>query len=276
MVGKLFGSVLRISPDVRKSAWQRVYQFLATRYARLDSWTFMNYGYEPLDPAHRPLLDAADEPNRYMIQLYHAVATSVNLAGLDVLEVGSGRGGGASYVKRYLKPQTMTGIDFSQGATEFSRQRHKVENLTFITGDAEALPFADDAFDAVINVESSHCYGSIEHFVAQVHRVLSPGGHFLFADFRAEEEDALLRAQLTHSGLEVVRSVDITPNVLAALDTYNDVKLAMIQNQVHWSMRGAFQNFAATKGTAMYEGFKNHSSVYHHYLLRKPSLIKQR
>ena len=28
-------------------------------------------------------------------------------------------------------------------------------------------------------------------------------------------------------------------------------------------------------GLAMYDGFKNHCSVYHHYLLQKPSLIKQ-
>ncbi|MGH7787775.1 MAG: MGH1-like glycoside hydrolase domain-containing protein, partial [Candidatus Binatia bacterium] len=39
-------------------------------------------------------LDDADEPNRYSIQLYHRVATQVDLAGKDVLEVGCGHGGG--------------------------------------------------------------------------------------------------------------------------------------------------------------------------------------
>jgi ubiquinone/menaquinone biosynthesis C-methylase UbiE len=45
-----------------------------------------------------------------------------------------------------------------------------------VHGDAENLPFPQVSFDAVINVESAHCYGSIERFLAEVHRVLRPGG----------------------------------------------------------------------------------------------------
>ena len=47
--------------------------------------------------------------------------------GLDVLEVGSGRGGGADYVKRCLKPRTMTGVDFSKNAVAFSNRRYAAE-----------------------------------------------------------------------------------------------------------------------------------------------------
>ena len=36
-------------------------------------------------------------------QLYHYVAAAVDLDGEKVLEVGSGRGGGASYVARLLQ-----------------------------------------------------------------------------------------------------------------------------------------------------------------------------
>ena len=269
MLEQGFSTLARRSPAWRRKAWQRVYQFLAATYATVDTWTFMNYGYEPLDPAARPLLAAADEPDRYFIQLYHYVATAVPLTGLDVLEVGSGRGGGASYIKRYLAPKTMTGVDFSPAAIGFCRTRHQVADLRFIPGDAEALPFADQTFDAVINIESSHCYGAMTQFVTQVERVLRPGGYLLFADFRASQASAPLERQLTQAGLEVVRQVDITPQVLAALDTYNDAKLALIQQQMHWWMRKLFQNFAAVKGSPLYESFKDHSMVYHHYLLRK-------
>lgn len=268
MLGQLFSRVATRSPALRRNAWQRVYQFLATTYAHSAAWTFMNYGYEPVDAADRPLLAEVDEADRYFIQLYHYVATAVDLTGLDVLEVGSGRGGGAAYIKRYLKPKSMTGVDFSQGAIGFCRARHKVAGLTFIPGDAEALPFADASFDAVVNIESSHCYGSIERFVTQVQRVLRPGGYFLFADFRERQESARLQAQLTHSGLAIVHKIDITPNVLAALDTYNAAKLALIQSQIHWWMRKLFQNFAAVKGSPIYDSFKDQRMVYHHYLLR--------
>lgn len=269
MLGQLFSRVTTCSPVLRRNAWQQVYQFLAATYATWDTWTFMNYGYEPVDPAERPRLEEADEPDRYFIQLYHHVATAVSVKGLDILEVGSGRGGGASYIKRYLEPKTMTGLDFSPKAIAFCRARHNVAALTFIPGDAEALPFADASFDAVINIESSHCYGSFERFATQVARVLRPGGYFLFADFRESQASTYLPAQLTHSGLELVRKVDITPNVLAALDTYNAAKLALIESQIHWWMRKLFQNFAAVKGSPIYESFKDRSMVYHHYLLQK-------
>ena len=63
----------------------------------------MNYGWASLDPTASALtLRPEDEPNRYCIQLYHRVASVVDLCGSDVLEVGCGRGRGASYVMRYL------------------------------------------------------------------------------------------------------------------------------------------------------------------------------
>lgn len=271
MLGQLFSRVATRSPALRRNAWQQVYQFLAATYATWNAWTFMNYGYEPFDPAERPPLEEADEANRYFIQLYHYVATAVDLTGLAVLEVGSGRGGGAAYIKRYLAPKTMTGLDFSPRASRFCQGRHQVDGLTFITGDAEALPFADASFDAVINIESSHCYGAMTQFVTQVARVLRPGGYFLFADFRDRQASIQLEHQLTHADLELVRMVDITPHVLAALDTYNDAKLALIEQQIHWWMRKLFENFAAVKGSPIYESFRDGQMVYHHYLLRKRS-----
>ena len=275
MLGQLFSRIAARSPAFRRNGWQSVYQFLATTYAHAGAWTFMNYGYEPVDPADRPLLAEGDEANRYFIQLYHYLATAVDVTGLDLLEVGSGRGGGAAYIKRYLAPKTLTGVDFSPRASAFCRAQHQVNGLTFITGDAEALPFADQTFDAVINLESSHCYGSMPKFVAQVTRVLRPGGYFLFADFRDHQASTQLASQLTHAGLEVVRMVDITERVLAALDTYNDAKLALIDQQIHWWMRKLFQNFAAVKGSPIYESFRAGQMVYHHYLLRKRSATTQ-
>jgi len=73
------------------------------------------------------------------MQLYEAVVAGVDLSGKDVLEVGSGRGGGASFVTRYLSPATMHGIDFSRRAVELSHQRHSSDGLNFHHGNAESL-----------------------------------------------------------------------------------------------------------------------------------------
>ena len=57
-------------------------------------------------------------------------------------------------------------------------------------GNAEKLPFADQSFDAVINVEASHCYPRFPQFLDEVARVLRPGGHFLYTDVRRRKEIA--------------------------------------------------------------------------------------
>ena len=116
--------------------------------------------------AEKLALEENDEPDRYFIQLYHHVASAVDLEDKEVLEVGSGRGGGSSYIKRYLKPRRMVGIDFSANAVAFCNDAYSVDGLSYQTGDAEHLPFEDESFDAVVNVESSHCYGSMEAFLA--------------------------------------------------------------------------------------------------------------
>ena len=130
-------------------------------------------------------LAASDEPNRYGIQLYHRTATQADLSGKQVLEVSCGHGGGASYLVRTLRPASYTGLDLNADGIAFCRKRHNLPGLDFVHGDAESLPFADESFDAVINVEASHGYPDFPRFLAEVARVLRPGGHFLYADFRS-------------------------------------------------------------------------------------------
>jgi ubiquinone/menaquinone biosynthesis C-methylase UbiE len=236
----------------------------------MQEWTFMNYGYAPLDKqGARLALLPEDEADRYFIQLYHHVASGVDVAGLDVVEVGSGRGGGASYIARYLKPKTMLGIDFSEQAVRFANRQHRVAGLSFTQGDAEKLPLDDAQVDVVINVESSHCYGSIETFLSEVQRILRPLGTFLYADFRGEDDVALLHRQLHHSGMTLLHEEDITANVVRSLELDNERKVALIQRYFpKWLLR-SFQDFAAVKGSKLYEGFRSQRMRYKYYILQK-------
>lgn len=155
MLIKLFLALSGISPHIKKLLWRQWYQFLAGHHQTKD-WSFMNYGYAPLhDHSDMVKLDEADEPNRYFIQLYHHVVSAVDLTNLDVLEISSGRGGGASYIKRYLKPKAVTGVDFSDKAIRFCKHTHDVDGLSFVEGDAESLSFEAGRFDVVINIEAS-------------------------------------------------------------------------------------------------------------------------
>jgi ubiquinone/menaquinone biosynthesis C-methylase UbiE len=106
----------------------------------------------------------------------------VELAGKTALEVGSGRGGNCYYLSKYTKTESIFGIDRCQGNLRFCRAVHQLPNVTFVNGDAEQLPFRDQTFDVVLNLESSHCYPHFERFLGEVHRVLKPLGTFCYAD----------------------------------------------------------------------------------------------
>jgi ubiquinone/menaquinone biosynthesis C-methylase UbiE len=267
MISQLFAILCRV-PPLKRLLWRRWYQFLASRYP-VPEWQMMNYGYVSI-PATAPLpLDAADESERYGLQLYRHVVSPVSLSGLDVLEVGCGRGGGAAYLHRTLLPATMTAVDFSEKAIALCRERYTREGLTFVVGDAERLPFPAEKFDAVVNVESSHCYGSMEAFLREVHRVLKPGGHFLYADFRDGGKLDPWREQLRGSGLQIVQETNITPNVLAALDADHDRKMSLMQKILPKRMIAAFGDFAAVRGSLVYEEFRTGGMQYFHFVLRK-------
>ena len=144
-----------------------------------------------------------------------------------------------------------------------------MEGLEFRVGDAENLPLEDASVDAVINVESSHCYPVFEKFVAEVHRVLRPGGHFLYADFRDRASLESWRKSLSDSGLSLLRETDITGNVLNALDRDNERKLAFINRVVPKPLRPSINDFAGMRGTPIYDGFQGGRLVYMSFVLSR-------
>ncbi len=266
--------VLEHSPRLRRLLWRWWYGRLAKRHTAGD-WTFMNYGFLEIRAGQADLSSVAlaqeDEPDRLCIQLYHRVASAADLAGRDVLEVGSGRGGGASFLARYHRPARMTGVDFSAQAVALCRRRHAaVPHLEFVVGDAEHLPFADASFDAVINVESSHCYGHVDRFFAGAARVLRPGGWFLYADFRAAEDVPAWHAALAaQPGWSRVAHEDITAAVAEAMQADDARKRRLIGEFIPPRLRHVFGEFAGLVGGQMYEGFRARKILYHRFAFRK-------
>lgn len=261
-----------VSPKLRRLLWRWWYGRLARKF-RTSNWTFMNYGLVPPEGV-RLQLESQDEPDRLCIQLYARVVSPVPLRGAQVLEVGSGRGGGASYVARYHAPARITGVDFSVPAVAWCRQQHAaVPNLAFRQGDAEALPFGDGSFDAVLNVESSHCYGQIGKFFREAARMLRPGGHFLYADFRSAKDMPALEAQLAaETAWRQVAREDITAAVFAALAADDARKRRLIEEGIPPRMRATFGEFAGLAGSEMFEAFRQREVLYYRFVYRKGSV----
>ncbi|RAV13510.1 SAM-dependent methyltransferase [Mycolicibacterium sp. GF69] len=226
-MGVDFKDRVRSNPfrSISKAATKGSYRY-GTRRLDRGEISVMNVGYEEDPPMALPL-EASDEPNRYPIQLYHRTATQADLSGKRVLEVGCGLGGGASYLMRTLQPASYTGLDLNATGIEFCRRRHNVAGLDFVEGDAENLPFPDDSFDALINIESSVHYPRFPRFLSEVSRVLRPGGHFLYTDFRVKGIDAWKEA-LDRAPMRMVASTSIHTEVARAMDKNTEQRYDMI------------------------------------------------
>ncbi|KUH80881.1 MULTISPECIES: phthiotriol/phenolphthiotriol dimycocerosates methyltransferase [unclassified Mycobacterium] len=198
-----------------------------TRRLRPNDSAFLNVGYEEDPPMALPL-EASDEPDRYYIQLYHATAAQADISGKDVLEVGCGHGGGASYLARTMHPASYTGLDLNSEGIAYCQKRHKVDNLNFMEGDAQSLPFADESFDAVVNVESSVHYPQFSRFLDEVARVLRPGGHLLYTDFRSPGSVAAWEAALENAPMKMLSNRLINAEVVRAMDLNTQKRLDRI------------------------------------------------
>lgn len=202
--------------------------------------TFLNYGYA--EPGDAPLPESA--PSAYQARLYHHLASGVEWTGRHVLEVGCGRGGGADYLTRSFSPATYTGLDLSPRAIAFCQRHYKLPGLSFQTGNAEALPFPDETFDLVLNVESSLYYPRIEKFLAEVARVLRPGGYFLYTDLRYARELPRWQAQREQMPLTLLREENLTLQVRRALELDRSRMRALLRRLVPLPLRAAFEDFA--------------------------------
>jgi SAM-dependent methyltransferase len=268
MTARAFLWLVNALPWLRRPLWRGLFELLALRFPT-EWWTFMNYGYH--DPAVAvPPAAAMEVENRYAFQLYHRVVDGEELDGRDVIEIGCGRGGGAASLSRYWRPRRVVGVDVSRHAIEFCRRVHRAARLSFVHGDAEAMPCPAASFDVVVNVESSFCYRSMDHFLAEVHRVLRPGGLFLFADLRLREEVAELRRALAGCRLELLREADITANVAAALRLDAQRRRAASRGALPWPAQGWLDTFVGIAGTRIPEALASGHMVYLCYKLRKP------
>jgi ubiquinone/menaquinone biosynthesis C-methylase UbiE len=252
---------------MRKPLWQ-IWHKLLIRYDKQGAVNFMNYGYNSLNGEAKTFLHQEDEINRYCIQLYDRIVRGNDLKGKDILEVGSGRGGGASYIARYYFPKSYTGLDISSDLIDFCNKYYNIPGLNFTRGAAEKQPFSDQIFDAVINIESARCYGNLNTFFQEVKRVLKPGGQFLFADMIKKEEVLKMNKQLAQAGFKMEVRSNITENVIHALRKDTHRRVDLITRLVPSFLRGAFFQFAGTTGTARYDSFVNGKYEYWAYACR--------
>ncbi len=119
-----------------------------------------------------------------------------DLSGGRVLDVATGRGGFADYMAASLKDYTsIIGIDNSQRVISAAQQSVERENVHWGLIDADRLAFGDASLDTVSISNSLHHMANLAQILAEIKRVLKPGGRCIISEMYRDEQTP---AQLTH------------------------------------------------------------------------------
>ena len=103
---------------------------------------------------------------------------------IKMLDVGCGTGLFASKVRASLPSVEVCGIDLVSGMLSKGKARWRLHqgHVLPVQGDSERLPFASGSFDIVTCANSFHHYPRQDRAVAEMRRVLRPGGRLMIID----------------------------------------------------------------------------------------------
>ncbi|MCC5867981.1 MAG: methyltransferase domain-containing protein [Gammaproteobacteria bacterium] len=123
--------------------------------------------------------------NRYSQVSLERLADALPLSGEEsVLDLACGTGRLAEILRGRHPRLTVTGMDLSADMLEVARGRLPEDERThWHQGSMESLPFPDASFDAVSCSSAFHLVPDQSRAMAEMVRVLRPGGHLCMVDW---------------------------------------------------------------------------------------------
>ncbi|CAD6197118.1 unnamed protein product [Caenorhabditis auriculariae] len=183
--------------------------------------------------------------------------------GLDILEVSCGQGSGIKWIsKKHRRIGKIIGVD--KVPLNKKELYHK--------GDAQDLPFDDESFDVVINVESSHLYRDCSAFFEECFRVLRPGGQLCWTDIRYPHQIHQVQREAHRAGFRLDKWYDITANVVAGIHRtsrkYDRIlhKSPLVVRMFASSIRSTY----CAPGTSTYQRLVRRQRIYIAAMWSKP------
>ena len=116
------------------------------------------------------------------------------LSGLSgtLVEIGSGTGPNLRYLPAELRVVAVEPNPFMHPhLLREARGRGRLVHL--IRGDAGALPFPDESVEAVLSTLVLCSLKSLDHALMEIHRILRPGGRFIFMEHVGAPQGSWLR-----------------------------------------------------------------------------------
>lgn len=99
--------------------------------------------------------------------------------GLDVIDVASGEGYGAALLAQAAR--SVVGVELDAPTVAHASAAYDRPNLRFMEGDARQIPCADATADAVVSFETIEHFYEHAAFLAEIRRVLRPGGRLIIS-----------------------------------------------------------------------------------------------
>jgi ubiquinone/menaquinone biosynthesis C-methylase UbiE len=106
-----------------------------------------------------------------------------SISGGKILDVATGSGDFIdTLAKALMDYDCFVGIDISKKDLEFAKKRFRNHHGKFLEMNAESLEFDDNSFDTVCIAYSLHHLDRIDNVLAEMHRVLKPGGNLIIQE----------------------------------------------------------------------------------------------
>ncbi|HYM93913.1 MAG TPA: bifunctional demethylmenaquinone methyltransferase/2-methoxy-6-polyprenyl-1,4-benzoquinol methylase UbiE [Chitinophagaceae bacterium] len=122
-----------------------------------------------------------------------------------ILDIATGTGDMAILAFSLLNPEKITGIDLSEQMLWFGKKKVEKEGLVdkieLLKGDSEAINFPDNSFDAVMAAFGVRNFENLEKGLAEMLRVLKPGGRMIILEFSKPKRKAVRRLYNLYMGI---------------------------------------------------------------------------
>src|SRR3954447_15796268 len=151
-----------------------------------------------------------------------------------VLDVAAGTG----HVARRFAPQVRAVVAVDATAAMLERgwieaKRAALRNIVFTRADATELPFVDGSFDVVVSRFALHHFEDPAVPIAEMRRVLRPGGRLALADLISDPDPAIADTQNRLERLRDPSHTRMLPlDELAALVGANDVEFRDVERSL--------------------------------------------
>jgi ubiquinone/menaquinone biosynthesis C-methylase UbiE len=140
--------------------------------------------------------------------------------GALVAEVGCGRGAGALIIKRKFQPEVLQAMDLDIRMIQKSRKYlspREREGVSFYVGDVMRLPYRQGVLDAVFGFGILHHIPNWQEALAEIVRVLQPGGFFFFEEiYPSLYQNLVTKHLLLHPRTNRFRSQDLKKGLEAS------------------------------------------------------------